>query len=594
MSLNITKKIKMNYIKDINSFISEAISLKMYKENLPKELWYDKSEGYKKWDSLFGKGVNRISIPLKSSQITIPTSTPLMEEINSIFIPLGYKINSFEDYLNNKVYKINDTKNPMKIGGLLNKVNPTLFKKYDTSTERKEWKDKINNSNKDLKIIISRHPYDLLGMTSGRHWRSGSCMALGTKDDKVYKDILAYVGGDDHIETELGEYHYGWMEKAGANKEYILNDIKEGVLVAYVVNINDNNINKPISRLLIKPYVNKKDSDDILWVSADRVYGNQVDGFKSSVDSWIDTWQDNMVVGAYCIPPDLYSDGKNMFYKLPKRNFDDWTVDDKEDFLNYVVTGTWVLTSQGEIEVDGSVDMSGLGLTQIPIPFHSARNFNCSDNKLTTLKNCPSYAVWDMFNCSYNKLTSLEFSPRYYEKFLCNDNELVSLKGVTKNGGSKIKYFSCSNNKLTSLEFSPDEIEYFYCSNNKLTSLEFSPKIKFKFVCSFNYNLTSLDYFPEIGEDAEVTFWSCALTSLEGCPESVGWNFDIGNNKLTSLRYAPKEVGVFNCSYNYLTSLEFSPEKVNVYNCKEQKNDVVFSISDVQKVCDVRYKIINK
>jgi hypothetical protein len=75
----------MGHIKSIQEFLSEAISMKMYKENLPYSLWYDKSEGYKSWDNLFGKGINRITIPLKSSTIEIPKSTPLMEEINKLF-----------------------------------------------------------------------------------------------------------------------------------------------------------------------------------------------------------------------------------------------------------------------------------------------------------------------------------------------------------------------------------------------------------------------------------------------------------------------------------------------------------------------------
>ncbi len=288
----------MNYIQDISSFITEAISMKMYKENLPFDYIYDKSEGYKSWDNIFGVGVNRISIPLKSSELKLPKTVPLMEEINELFIPLGYQINSFEDYLNNKVYKISDTKNPMKIGGLLNKTKPSLFSRYDTDTERKDWRDRINNLDKKLKIVISRHPYDLLGMSSGREWGSGTCMKLGcSEDDKVYINILASMGQNK-------------IEGVGSGKNKIKRDIIEGVLIAYVVNIDDNNINNPTSRLLIKPYFNEKDKTHIVWVASSKIYGSLVDGFKPSVDNWIGSWQYETPSGLYCLKGGLYPDGE--------------------------------------------------------------------------------------------------------------------------------------------------------------------------------------------------------------------------------------------------------------------------------------------
>jgi hypothetical protein len=490
----------MKHIKDINSFISEAISMKMYKENLPREYWYKKPMAYKKWDKLFGKGINRISIPLKNSSLSIPDSTPLMEEINEIFIPLGYKINSFEDYLNNKVYKIGDTKNPMKIGGLLNKINPTLFKKYDTSTERKEWKDKINNSDKDLKIIISRHPYDLLGMSSGREWRLSSCMRLGAKDDKVYK----LLGFDEY-------------EEDGKFKNKIKEDIKQGVLIAYVVKSEDSNINKPISRLLIKPYVNEKDGQDILWVSADRLYGQSIGGFKSSVDEWLGSWQGEDFVGLYCMKRDLYADGMRgeieMFEPIDK-----WTDKDRIEFLNEVCFGRhkWTLNYKGEVDVDGNVYFGHFRLTEIPVKFGRVMgDFRCGWNNLTTLKNCPDY-VDGLFVCAHNKLTSLQYCPTSVNTFSCYNNQLTSLEfAPTSVSGS----FECYNNQLTSLEFSPTSVNTFSCYNNQLTSLEFAPTtVRFDFKCSNNQ-----------------------LTSLEFVPKNVGGSF-WGENQTNGYKFTKEEV----------------------------------------------------
>jgi hypothetical protein len=84
--------------------------------------------------------------------------------------------------------------------------------------------------------------------------------------------------------------------------------------------------------------------------------------------------------------------------------------------------------------------------------------------------------------------------------------------------------------------------EEFFCNNNKLTSLKGAPK---KVIGRFH----------------------CAnnnLTSLQGAPKEVKGSFHCSNNNLTSLQGAPEKVGEnFYCSYNNkLTSLEGAPEAI--------------------------------
>jgi hypothetical protein len=400
----------MRNLKSIEEFLSEAISLKMYKENLPKKYWYKKSTAYKKWDKIFGKGVNRISIPIKNSTVALPNNLPLFYEVRLTLHENGYKMITMEDYLNNKVYKQGDDKNPLKIGKLLSKIDNELFKKYDISNERKDWIDILKNSDKALKIIISRHPYDLLGMASGRDWRLSSCMALGSsEDDKVYLDILASMG-DRIVQNEI----------PGKYKDFIKKDIEYGTLVAYVVKAEDNNINNPISRLLIKPYVNYKDKNDIIWISSNNFYGKNVGGFKSSVDEWLGSWQREDFEGMYCINKDLYVDSKDREVIERRKIISKLGKKETEDFLNKVVDGQWDVLETGSIYVDGSVDIRGMGLTEIPVKFgYVSRDFNCSDNLLTTLKNAPNH-VSKHFYCEGNNLTSLEFAPDYVgQDFWC-------------------------------------------------------------------------------------------------------------------------------------------------------------------------------
>jgi len=117
-------------------------------------------------------------------------------------------------------------------------------------------------------------------------------------------------------------------------------------------------------------------------------------------------------------------------------------------------------------------------------------DFNCFDNKLTSLEFCPKEVGGD-FRCSYNQLTSLEFCPeKVGGNFWCSNNQLTSLEFCPKEVGGD---FSCSYNKLTSLEFCPEKVGGdFNCYNNQLTSLEFCPKeVGGDFWC-YNNQLTSL------------------------------------------------------------------------------------------------------
>jgi hypothetical protein len=89
------------------------------------------------------------------------------------------------------------------------------------------------------------------------------------------------------------------------------------------------------------------------------------------------------------------------------------------EFLDKVVWGgrnNWTLNSKGEVDVEGSVDMSDMYLTEIPVKFGEVKgNFFCNRNKLTTLKNCPR--IVNALNISDNNLTTLDYLPEKIVRF---------------------------------------------------------------------------------------------------------------------------------------------------------------------------------
>jgi len=136
--------------------------------------------------------------------------------------------------------------------------------------------------------------------------------------------------------------------------------------------------------------------------------------------------------------------------------------------------------ADGSIDYDGNVNLSNSSFVKskgkIPIKFRKVTEyFNCNDNDLTTLENCPE-EVGGYFSCTDNLLTSLEHGPKIV-------------------GGG----YYCSYNKLTTLKGCAEKIDgVFYCAHNLLSTLEYGPKkLREDYMCSSNPNLVSLRDGPE-------------------------------------------------------------------------------------------------
>ncbi len=148
---------------------------------------------------------------------------------------------------------------------------------------------------------------------------------------------------------------------------------------------------------------------------------------------------------------------------------------------------------------------------------------------------------------------------------------------------------------------SGNDIDY----KNELTSLEGCPHtVGGDFRCPMN-NLTSLEGGPtEVG--GNYYCYKNKLSSLKGAPSSVYGIFHCGNNKLTSLEGGPTEVGGrFNCTNNKLTSFKGGPKSFSghLFNFKTNKitsfegfpeihRDKVFLNASFNPVKEV-YKLFN-
>lgn len=238
------------------------------------------------------------------------------------------------------------------------------------------------------------------------------------------------------------------------------------------------------------------------------------------------------------------------------------------------------------VDVTEDVDLSLRELHCFPVRFGVITgNFNCSKNKLVTLKGAPE-KVYGCFDCSMNYLVSLKYGPTYAADYFCQSNYLVDLTGAPK----KAHLFDCSFNQLISLKGAPlDLTSNFNCSYNHLVSLEYAPQIiqgsihlqynqlqslsgfpiKVKNDILLSYNpLTNLQGLPRV-INGSLYCNSCSLTSLAGAPVMIHGTFDCSMNKLESLLFGPIKVdGHYYCSYNRLMSLQYCAQAVGqMFDC---------------------------
>ena len=172
----------------------------------------------------------------------------------------------------------------------------------------------------------------------------------------------------------------------------------------------------------------------------------------------------------------------------------------------------YTINPDGSIDVDGSVTLlkkklmrSSDLLTIIPLKFGKVtRDFNCYNNKLTSLEGSPKKVGGD-FDCHNNKLTSLVGCPEVIGyNFYCSRNELKSLVGFPEIIGGD---FYCRDNQITDFNGVPEFFEgLFYCEGNPIEEI---------------YRLF-------IKEDKDITDFSL-LYGLDGLSKCIKWinEFDV-------------------------------------------------------------------
>jgi hypothetical protein len=283
------------------------------------------------------KNYYRIYIPLVEGKKEGPVS-PIQKEVEDFLKQNGYQV---LDYIKG-IVKFGESKNTTTIGKALTRMKAdNLMKKFVSDESRKA----LTSDSGGLMVVISRHPYDIAGSDTDRNWTN--CMTMGHESSprvqKLKKEYEDLIKNNPDTEDILRKQNYEKLSRGedidfdgmkkkfddatavskkidklkkeiesrkerGQNVKYIIEDVKEGSLVSYLINKNDRDIKNPISVLNIKPYINEQNKNDFILVSDEQMYGQGRPEFKQTVDNILSEINGVGKEGFYCLNKKLYAD----------------------------------------------------------------------------------------------------------------------------------------------------------------------------------------------------------------------------------------------------------------------------------------------
>ncbi len=212
------------------------------------------------------------------------------EEVIEFLTSLGWEV-SKENYRRGYAEKGGRT---AKIGKLLRNLHKTELKSNDESKlpeiNRKyneltsifmgsEYRKIKNTSN--LVIVISQNPHDVAKMSTGRDWTSCMNISTGTRRDEIFCEV------------------------------------EEGGLIAYLTKKEDEDIEEPLARVLIRRFSSSKNKS--IAMVENQVYGNAPGSFLEQVKDWVESKQGKIETGTYSMRGMNWSDSLEKKYEYAQK-----------------------------------------------------------------------------------------------------------------------------------------------------------------------------------------------------------------------------------------------------------------------------------
>ncbi|GAB5387895.1 MAG: hypothetical protein Alpg2KO_08630 [Alphaproteobacteria bacterium] len=337
-------------------------------------------------DTRIFKGRDRVYLRLQAPQNTQKGETELA--VTELLTALGY------DQIDYKAGRCTDERgNSPKIGRILSREAPDLLESFAKDPVRAAAKAEERQM-----IVLSRHPYDIARMSTGRGWES--CMS-----------------------------------KSGFNYRYVAEDIRQGAMIAYLISADDPNIDDPQARILIKPH---EGEDGSRLMRGGPVYGLRVPGFSETLGRLLEERINGHRVLRCTLPDGLYADGgaaRDVLHIPPG------------------APATQVLQAlnipyetDGEtITVNGNLNLSGKGLTELPDLSNVVVNgfFDISYNRLHDLTGAPKQVNGD-FRAEYCLLNELTGAPAHIGgDFIISRSRIDDFAGGPRHVGGDVIANEC-------------------------------------------------------------------------------------------------------------------------------------------------------
>lgn len=254
-------------MEPFTNFFQEAIDLNLAKE---KQMTRTKSNAYKipEINEVFGNKdrlVYDFNFDFEAAFSNVVSDmTSSYNQISNFIEQHGYDIPNVKAYIDGICKKPGD-KNIYKIGRILEKLKQpmvSIMGRNEESKDRPKYThlfktDPIRHvQDNKTSIVISRHPYDIYGMSTGRSWTS--CV------DLKYR-------------------------KEGNNSCTLPAEVNEGTLVAYLIpssEVRPNgkvDLRKPVSRITLKPLRNMEGE---LGYGVAKPYGAAMMEFTNFCKKW--------------------------------------------------------------------------------------------------------------------------------------------------------------------------------------------------------------------------------------------------------------------------------------------------------------------
>lgn len=318
-----------------------------------------------RYDDIFGVGNTRLYLPMPETTQSTPNQT-VIQTLNE----LGYHVS---DYRAGYAVAITPRKYDIKI--VLGK-NPELLSLWGNDPSRN---DSTQSPNNQVLQTIEKMGYDIVDYKSGTLTRENKPEAIGsifkkynvdpsinqlfmndkyrlsgTKDDLEELNTnnqIIVITRDKYEAAEVGTNKRwgsclnlggGWtgVDKLGSaigvNQKYAATDVAFGTMAAYLINKNDTELDDPIARLSIKPFINEHDPEQVALGVHDKVYHRTgrpyPEIFKTIVHQWADQINKSKAMdGIFHLHPDVYDfhefDSRTRYhgnYKRDKETYDQY------------------------------------------------------------------------------------------------------------------------------------------------------------------------------------------------------------------------------------------------------------------------------